>query len=54
MAVPLGRADAVGDPGTVDLYDEITHIADRGLWFIEAHIQRYDGGLSDGGADPES
>lgn len=47
-----GRADAIGDPATVDLYDEITHIADRGLWFIEGHVQRYEGGLADGGADP--
>ena len=48
-----GKADEIGDPGTTDLYDQITHIADRGLWFVEGHIQRYDGGLSDGGADPE-
>ena len=47
------KADEIGDPATVDLYDEITHIADRGLWFIEGHIQRYEGGLPGGGADPE-
>ncbi|MEM7787491.1 MAG: DNA starvation/stationary phase protection protein Dps [Bacteroidota bacterium] len=47
-----GRADEIGDPATVDLYDEITHIADRGLWFIESHLQRYDGGLVNDGRDP--
>lgn len=47
------RSDELGDPGTADLLDEITHVADRGLWFIEAQLQRYDGGLPDGGADPE-
>ena len=46
------KADEIGDPGTTDLYDQITHIADRGLWFIEAHIQRYDGGLKSQGKDP--
>ena len=45
-------ADEIGDPATVNLYDEITSVADRGLWFIEGHIQRYDGGLAQGGADP--
>lgn len=47
------KADEIGDPATVNLYDEITNIADRGLWFIEGHIQRYDGGLSQHGADPK-
>ena len=47
------KADAIGDPATVNLYDEITNVADRGLWFIEGHMQRYDGGLSQGGADPQ-
>ena len=47
-----GRADAIGDPGTADLYDQITHVADRGLWFVEAHLQRYAGGLPDAGEDP--
>ena len=47
-----GKADEIGDPGTTDLYDQITHIADRGLWFIEGHLQRYHGELSEGGEDP--
>ncbi len=46
------KADEIGDPATTDLYDQITHIADRGLWFIEAHLQRYNGGLPNDGADP--
>ncbi|HEX9950885.1 MAG TPA: DNA starvation/stationary phase protection protein Dps [Rubricoccaceae bacterium] len=46
------KADEIGDPATVNLYDEITNIADRGLWFIEGHMQRYAGGLAQGGADP--
>ena len=46
------KADEIGDPATVNLYDEITSIADRGLWFIEGHMQRYDGSLAEGGADP--
>lgn len=48
------KADEIGDPATTDLYDQITHIADRGLWFIEAHMQRYNGGLPNDGADPEA
>ena len=46
-------ADEVGDPGTTDLYDQITHVADRGTWFVEAHLQRYDGGLVREGKDPQ-
>lgn len=45
-------SDDIGDPATTDLYDMITHIADRGTWFIEAHLQRYHGGLEAEGQDP--
>ncbi|MEM0962290.1 MAG: DNA starvation/stationary phase protection protein Dps [Bacteroidota bacterium] len=45
-------SDEIDDPGTTDLYDEITHIAERGLWFIEGHLQRYNGGLEADGKDP--
>jgi len=45
-------SDEIGDPGTTDLYDAITHIAERGTWFIEGHLQRYHGGLSEKGQDP--
>ncbi len=47
------KSDDIGDPGTTDLYDQITHIADRGTWFIEAHLQRYTGGLKEQGQDPK-
>ena len=47
------QADDLGDPGTTDLYDQITHIADRGTWFVEAHLQRYHGGLPNDGQDPQ-
>ena len=46
------QSDELGDPGTTDLYDQITHIAERGLWFIEGHLQRYRGGLPHDGQDP--
>ncbi len=45
-------SDEIGDPGTTDLYDQITHIAERGTWFIEGHLQRYHGGLREQGQDP--
>ena len=48
-----GTAEDLGDPGTTDLYDQLTHVADRGLWFIEGHLQRYNGGLEGSGADPK-
>lgn len=48
------RSDELDEPATADLFDEMTHVADRGLWFIEAQLQRYDGGLpADGGADAQ-
>jgi len=47
------KADELGDPATTDLYDQITHIADRGTWFVEGHLQRYDGGLTGKGKDPK-
>ena len=46
-------SDEIDDPATTDLYDEITHIAERGTWFIEAHLQRYHGGLEEEGQDPK-
>ena len=52
-----GDEDAMNDPSFLtplaDLYDRITHIADRGTWFVEAHLQRYDGGLPNDGQDPK-
>ena len=46
-------SDEIGDPGTTDLYDQIVHIAERGTWFIEGHLQRYSGGLRQSGEDPQ-
>ena len=46
-------SDELGDPGTTDLYDQVTHVADRGTWSVEAHLQRYHGGLPQDGQDPE-
>ena len=46
------KADEIGDPGTADLYDQIIHVAERGTWFIEGHLQRYHGGLKGEGQDP--
>lgn len=48
-----GTSDEIGDPGTTDLYDQITHIAERGTWFIEGHLQRFHGGLTGKGQDPK-
>jgi DNA-binding ferritin-like protein len=28
-----------GDPTTADLYNDIARVADKRLWFLEAHIQ---------------
>ena len=33
-------ADEIGDPATADLYNDISRVADKRLWFLEAHIQR--------------
>jgi starvation-inducible DNA-binding protein len=32
-------ADEIGDPATADLYNDIARVADKRLWFLEAHIQ---------------
>lgn len=32
-------ADEIGDPATADLYNDISRVADKRLWFLEAHIQ---------------
>jgi starvation-inducible DNA-binding protein len=33
------EADEVGDPATADLYNDIARVADKRLWFLEAHVQ---------------
>lgn len=37
--VGIGKADALGDPATADLYTEIARDVDKILWMIEAHLQ---------------
>lgn len=32
-------ADEIGDPATADLYNDINRVADKRLWFLEAHLQ---------------
>ncbi len=32
-------ADEIGDPGTADLYTDLVRVADKRLWFLEAHLQ---------------
>jgi starvation-inducible DNA-binding protein len=32
-------ADEIEDPATADLYNDIARVADKRLWFLEAHIQ---------------
>ena len=32
-------ADEIGDPATADLYTDLARVADKRLWFLEAHIQ---------------
>ncbi len=35
----IDDSDEIGDPSTADLYTEISRVADKRLWFLEAHIQ---------------
>lgn len=35
----IGRADELGDPATTDLLTEIARVVDKGLYFLEAHLQ---------------
>ena len=32
-------SDEIGDPATADLYNDLVRIADKRLWFLEAHLQ---------------
>jgi len=32
-------ADEIGDPAMADLYNDISRVADKRLWFLEAHPQ---------------
>ncbi|WP_435009687.1 DNA starvation/stationary phase protection protein Dps [Tundrisphaera lichenicola] len=35
----IDDSDEIGDPTTSDLYTEISRVADKQLWFLEAHLQ---------------
>lgn len=35
----IGAAPDVGDADTSDLFTEISRVADKQLWFVEAHLQ---------------
>lgn len=35
----ISQAADAGDPGTEDLFTEISRVADKMLWFAEAHLQ---------------
>ena len=39
VRVAIGEADALGDPGTADLFTGISRGVDKALWFVEAHLQ---------------
>ncbi len=35
----IGDADGLADPGTADLFTEVSRGIDKALWFVEAHLQ---------------
>ena len=35
----ITQTDELGDPTTADLLTEVSHDADKNLWFLEAHLQ---------------
>jgi starvation-inducible DNA-binding protein len=35
----INQTDEIGDPTTSDLLTEVSHDADKNLWFLEAHLQ---------------
>lgn len=35
----IDKADKLGDKATSDLFTEVTRVADKDLWFLEAHLQ---------------
>ena len=35
----IDAADKAGDKDTADLFTEISRGADKGLWFVESHLQ---------------
>ena len=39
IRIASNDADEIGDPATADLYNDILRVADKRLWFLEAHLQ---------------
>ena len=36
----IDEADKMGDMATSDLFTEVARGIDKGLWFLEAHLQK--------------
>ena len=39
----IDEADEAGDPGTADIFTQVSRGLDKALWFLEAHLQKPDG-----------
>jgi len=46
----IDETDEAGDPGTADLFTEVSRAVDKHLWFLEAHVQEPTGQMRDGNA----
>ncbi|WP_267358562.1 MULTISPECIES: DNA starvation/stationary phase protection protein Dps [unclassified Methylobacterium] len=46
----IDQTDEAGDPGTADLFTEVSRAVDKQLWFLEAHVQEPTGQMRDGDA----
>ncbi|MCJ2086705.1 DNA starvation/stationary phase protection protein Dps [Methylobacterium sp. E-005] len=46
----IDETDEAGDPGTADLFTEVSRAVDKQLWFLEAHVQEPTGPMRDGDA----
>ena len=44
----IDETDDAGDPGTADLFTEISRGVDKQMWFLEAHVQEPTGAMRDG------
>ncbi len=44
----IDDTDEAGDPGTADLFTEVSRGMDKQLWFLEAHVQEPTGQIRDG------
>ncbi|SFV04741.1 starvation-inducible DNA-binding protein [Methylobacterium sp. 174MFSha1.1] len=44
----IDQTDEAGDPGTADLFTEVSRAVDKQLWFLEAHVQEPTGAMRDG------